>query len=620
MFAPFSTTGMVLEVPKGSNTPGDDLVAWGLATLVADITASDVVLRDDGTRFLVESAASSEAIDARLTTYQVPDALTLPWLAAIAATPENKQKRPPDGVRWVDRDVLRDEYGRWREARRSRAGQPQAGDAPANTISDVRAKHYSLFVPLTSPNPQWLGYNRLAELAQRHLETTEGLRCLLAIYDTVEPLDGAAIDTRLKAIGINKPDDRWRNPPGFLYPGLNKGPTMRLRAISGQMVGQGSAADWQMADRSDRHLPELFLAYLGYFAVAQILDGKQGRIVLVPSPGTVRLRGIQSVLRDIDLGYSTIDDYLLAHSSLSYAQVSLNYVETFQPAGDELLGIVDNPHPELVLKGVHAGIFWQPSGSTYSPLRQTFIPLPAWLDRIYQHEGFTAADATIGDHQLRLSRMRGRFMDEGKLDGERRDAITSYTASLSGQLTDWFRTVRLWFAGARTAERVAGIQLWSVVEVERIAMALDESDNIISIMRDPSFVNIAAAIRRATVAAHFARVNKRRGFDPDYDVLEELAAAADRRPQDFVRRLEKFATEYNNATLRRNKGASTPPEDRRPMIVDEDLVNVCDWVLHDSHRMVAHALVALGSSRGARQPGGEAIQEVDPSESNGEEH
>lgn len=587
-----------LTVPRRSGTPGDDLVAWGLALLVSELTGSDVVLRDVGPQFSVASRLPLGDLMKRTAGFQPSQLLRLPWLGST-----EKRRRPPEGIEWVDRDVLRDDFAQLQQARAGQATRPVDGDAPAVVLRDARARAYPLYRALTNPGTQWNGFNSLVEVVQRHLLTPEGLRLILQCYRAESPLDDGELDAAMRQIAISKKGDRWRNPPGFLYPGLNKGPTMRLHGAFGTL-GPASAADWRMADRGDRSLVELYLAYVGYFHVCTLLEAKHGRVVLVPAPGVVRVPSALTYLGSVRLGYSTVDEYLRARASLAYARAALRYWQALQPPERPRFG-----GPQFVLRGVHLNRFWMPSGNTYALARQTVAPVPAWLGTLAQQEGVEVAEATVRQHQQHLADIRGSFQEERRLSSAQRAAITEYAASLGGDMRDWLTAVAHWFAVARSVEPDRSVPLWRTEEIRRLLMALDPSHDVLAMVGHPSFQHVVRAIRAATVFAHLDRIKRRQGgraveqgFDPDYDLLTTLAEAAERGSAEFLRALFAFAARYNDQTMRRNE--RVPPEQRRPMLRDPDLSQVAAWVMADRRGLVPAALLAYGSSLPERRGSG----------------
>ncbi len=596
--------GTTFVVPKQTGTPGDDLVSWGLAMLVSEIAGQNVVLRDDGAHFAIESPVPLDELLERAASHELSSMLRLPWLGST-----EKQRLPAKGIEWVDRDGLRDDFERIRQARQSGADQPQGGDAPGVVISDERAKRYPLYRALTNPGTQWNGFNAFVEVVQRQLLSAAGLRVILAAFDEQDPLDDARLDEAIKRLGITKSGDRWRNPPGFLYPGLNKGPTMRLHRESGGTIGPAAHADWRMADRGDRSIIHLYLAYVGYFAVCTLLDAKdEGRAVLVPSPGEVRVPAALPHLAQAAVYYSTFEDYLLARAALAYGRAALHYWQDLRPAQQSRYG-----GPHLVLRGIHLGIYWMPSGNTYGLRHQGFAPLPAWLRSVLQLEGFDVTLSTIELHERRIANIRGPRRDEKQLSEEQRMALTGYAASLSSGVREWLAAVRAWLPAARSIEATRSLGLWHTDEIGRIVMALDPKTDLLAMIEHESFRRVAGAIRAATVFAHYARINRRQGggteeqgFDPDYELITTLSEAADRGPAEFLRALFAFAAHYNDQTMRRNERIQ--PHHRRAMIRTEDLDQIAVWSLADKRGLVPAALLAYGSSLLPKRDGDSAVE------------
>lgn len=591
------------SVPRASGTPGDDCVAWGLAVFLADLARDDVLLESVGDHFRLEVDARVEYLLEACALTEPGSNVQIPWLAS----PE-KKRLPPDTVRsWRDRDAMRESAKLLAQARKSGADKPVGGDAPAVVASVAGADRYPLFRALTSPGTQWTGYNSFAELVQQRLLSPDGRALILQRYLADQPLSDQTLETKLKALGLRGASERWRNPPGFLYPGLNKGPTMRLRTDAGAIGGAGQP-DWTLADRGDRDIIQLYLAYVGYFSVARILESDDERIILVPSPAEVQVPQILDVLQQAAPPYSSQEDYLLAKTSLAYSGSALRFWEELAARGAER-------YPQL-LAGVHLGIFWKPNANTYAPRRQSMAPLPAWLAPLRANVGFGAMREVLELHGRRLANVRGAWKDEKRLGPECRQALARYVVSLDGRTADWLWAVAAWFPAARAVEGERGIALWTTDEIRRILMATDAAQDIISIVDSEAFNHIAGAIRRATVFAHYARLDHKRGggetpaFNADYDLVTQLSEAAGRHPDEFLRHLFDFIARYNDETMRRNEVAKAHGQPTRALVGERDLRELAEWVISDRKGLVPAALLAFGTSRlPKREAAQAAVQE-----------
>jgi len=577
-------------VPRGTGTPGDDLVAWGLAIFLADLAVGDVSLRASGDRFILEVEMGIGDLLEAAERVGPGEGARLPWLAS----PEKGRLPPEDIGEWRDRDAMREGWKGLIQARKTGADRPAEGDAPG-VVAGVRGMtRYPLFRALTSPGTQWTGYNGFAEIVQRRVLSPAGRSLVLQRYRADEPLTDAEVDTELKALGLKGSAERWRNPPGFLYPGLNKGPTMRLRTETGS-VGTASEPDWTLADRGDRDVLQLYLAYTGYFAVGQILETEDERVVIVPAPADVRVPQALTVLGEAAPAYSAQRDYLLARTSLAYAGAALRYWADLATGGGER-------YPQL-LAGVHLGIFWKPNANTYAPSRQAMAPLPAWLVPLLTDVGFGATREMLALHERRVANLRGARQEETRLGAECRTALTLYVAALGGDARKWLEAVAAWYPAARAVEGARVISLWTTEEVRRMLMATATSSDLEKIVASDAFNHIAGAIRSATVFAHYARMARKRGgadtpaFETDYDLVTELSAAAGRRPEEFLRGLFEFVARYNDETMRRNETARARAQRTRALVVKEDLEQITAWVLADRTGLIPAALLAFGTSR-----------------------
>jgi hypothetical protein len=604
---------LTLSVPKATGTAGDTLVAWGLAIFTSEVlSGARVVLSDAGEHFLIETPVSLQAVETRLAAFSWEERLSRSRLLWLASTEKGRLPKSEAPFRWidrtdvwVDRDVLREAHRTWR-ADKPAMQMPAGGDAPAVTTGK-EPQLYSFYEVLTNPGKQWVGYNSFVERLYASL-TPDGVNAILASYSTPEPgwESGSIANTKHPRVAP-------LNPPGFLYPGMNKGPTMRLADGRGATVGSASTPDWNMADRGDRSLFEVFLAYVGYFQVARIVTTKEQRIIAVPIPARVQVPKILGHLPGRELEATNLADYLVAQSALEYGTAALQYLAELQGENASEL-----ERRGMALSAAHLSVFWRPNGNVFAPSRLTQVSLPVWLPALRARD-LTLAKDTLREHQARLKAVRGRWRDENKFSPEQRWALEAYLRSIRGGLRDWFLAVAAWFPAVRAAAtRDWRIKPWSEDEIWRIATAMsDEQQPILKVLNHPAFAHLASAIRLSTVVPHLSRQRRKQGqpgndypFDPHYDLPSSLQSAAERGPEDFLREFYSFAGRYNDETARPNKGG------RRPFLRDDDLAQLATW-MHDRElrAILPYALLAFGTSLKGKSTGaGDVNAPPDPGE------
>lgn len=585
-----------LRVRKRTGTAGDTLIAWGLALVAAEVAKRDVVLSDAPNAFEVIVRASPIQLAQAYADYLPSARVKMPWLAST-----EKKRHPPIGVDYaVDRDVLRDDYDRLR----ARGQRLEAGsDAPAVAAHPL-APRYPLFQVLTNPGTQWIGFNSFAERAQVFL-TPPGAEKLLETYASEVVDDGfdAALDDRMRQLGLNASGDRRRNPPGFLFPGASKGPTMRLDR-GGTVIGQTAALDWMQADRGDLSIAELYLAYVGFFAVGVILPYKAGRVMAVPVPDRVLAPRVVAFLDRLrPRTFPTSPAAIAADAALGYGLAALDYVRGL---------VAEETQPNrstLVFNGVQLAVFWMPNGYTYALDHVTFAPLPRWLAPLRLRGGYDEAAEVLTTHRRRIDTV-------GQADGdEAREATRLYRESLDGSAFAWLRMVPTWYR-AVLAERF--VTSWSTAEVEEVAVALQPE--LRQVIDDPAFEAVTGAIRRSTIQAHYARKNRQAGdqgvvtsnrpgnpLSPQYDLIGVLQEAAARHPDEFLRELCEFVAAYNDEAMRREQR----------LVRKEDLAQIVTWITDDRRGIVPALILAFGVSP-RRRAADAPVEEVLAGEARGE--
>jgi hypothetical protein len=593
-------TDIRLAVSKATGTQGDTLVAWGLAIFVAEVLVDERVrLSDAGDHYLIESSAAPRWAEEHIATFSWQERLNRGRLRWLGSTANKRLPRDDPTLPWVDRDALREAHTSLRQSRTAMQ-TPSQGEGPAITTGED-PELYPFYEVLTNPGRQWGGYNSsLIEPLYDYL-TPDGVRDILRRYAISHLTDTAANEQARSATKRAKVPSL--NPPGFLYPGMNKGPTMRLIEEHGGSVGQTGQLDWMLADRGDRSLFEVYLAYVGYFNVARVVTTKEQRIVAAPMPAQVEIPRVLSFLPQRELEATNLTDYLAASNALDYARAALAYLASLQADRGAALG-----RRGVALSGAHLSVFWRPNGNVYAPSRLVEVSIPIWLAGLSE-QGIDLAAGTTEQHQKRLRSVRGRWRDERKLSLEQRHAVEAYLRSLGGGLLEWFHAVAAWFPATRAAARNDwNVGLWSVDEVRRIATVMDTDHTFDAVMNHPAFARLASAIRLSTVVPHISRSKQRQGqatppypFDPDYDLVSTLQGAADRGWRDFLREFYAFAARYNDETARPNKGG------RRPYLREDDLAQLARWLDHkDLRQLVPAALLAFGTSlKGQPAPAGD---------------
>lgn len=615
-------SALALAVPKQTGTHGDALIAWGLAIFVSELLGDKkVMLSDNEYAFRIEARVTDADLVRAIAGFSFPRARSrLKWLESQ----QNKRIAPPQigaGFK-VDRDELRDAYRLWRENMRAMKPQADGGEPVITASADTQL--YPFYEVLTNPGTQWAGYNSFVERLYAAL-TPDGVRALLAQYGAFGAVE--SVERPSAKRGAKPP---MFNPPGFMYPGMNKGPTMRVTDTRDVTVGSASAADWTLADRGDRTLFENYLAYIGYFQVARIVTTKERRVVVAPIPERVALPGVLNAISSVaqgdglrrELEASDLTEYLAAQNALDYGEASLMYLAALQ-GGEE--GASELRAGGMAFKGVYLSVYWRPNGNVFAPSRMTRVALPVWLPRVRQLSVDLAME-TLKQHRARLRSVRGKPWEENRLSSEQRTAIEEYLLSLNGDQIAWFHAVAAWFPAARAAARANWrIGLWSSEEVRRIALAMSTQDqqgqqqeSLTTLLDAPEFKRLASTIRLSTVVPHIAREARRKNqaleaspWDIRYELPTRLRQAAERGHQEFLREFYAFIAAYNDETARPKTGRG------RPLARTDDL----QWLsaqLDDPklRKILPAALLAFGTSLRGKAAGTGSTGDADSTTKN----
>lgn len=630
------------RVPRHTGSIGDTLIAWGLARLLVDLSKSrDVFLVSRPSDYLITAPLPDDS--SLVLPAGAPSRLK--WFYIEAKKPEEKPKnyntKPTDiAVEIVDWGKLKEDRKRLRKVTFD-----QPADEWATSTQDLTHCDHYAYIPL--PGTQIIGYDTLVHNVTRLIDGGQ-LPLLLSMYDSAKPLKRAEILQQL----LHHFDAKilWANQHGFLFPGQNKGPTMRVIETSVPATGPGgklrtvvigreskkegqSLPDWAMVDWENVTTFEMYLAYVGFFHAArplQVPEGKSAiRVVAVPEPDRVRATRFFDFLRNIRIPDSPSLDYLSASASLAYAERVLDYLT-------QTLGAQVRDQSTAVLQGVYLVHFWSPSGgTTFAPDRFTMAPIPSWLKVIAERFELAGAVEVIARHKAQLNALwsdqyNARLPQRERKLSERRktnnghvaavqQAMASYARSLDGDIKAWFETVCAWGEVSRSKE----IDLWPEEEIMMIVKAMEPEPRLVEIVTSDAFRAVAEAIRIATVDTYrLRREGRSTPFKYEGDLFTRLKSAAQRNRNDFARELHYFLSDYQEEAERRrperqeNEESRRRPAYPRRRIPEGFLTQWAIWLQRDDYETIAAALLAYGTSaRGGQIP--DAVSESDADETEG---
>jgi hypothetical protein len=368
-----------------------------------------------------------------------------------------------------------------------------------------------------------------------------------------------------------------------------------------------------------------YLKFLGFFVAAAPLTvkGSKDRKIYVLIPRDVALSVVARLMRDYrnTLWSSTavkMDVLGALQLARIYLRRRMQALET--PDDAEAYFTTATPLSELV-DGLSVA-FYKDLGNAAATMHLADLFAPDWLPPTTTLADAQRGLALVDEHIHVIQSIRTPKGDEG---GEEYVLLRTYRDFLSGRDLNRFWDFTAHYSGylmhKREAEPRFGAPQLSLQGLEDIVIKTQPK---LADLFTPSFRNVAAAIRNATVRPQLeeAREGKTR-YEIRYGLGQQLVRKAyDAR--EFAAALLDFIHEYNAETVREEEKLTisdphmlTPAERRqyhlRPRVSEEDIQNVLALIDTFGPALVANALVACGYAKtGAPAPSEPSVDEEEP--------
>ncbi len=304
--------------------------------------------------------------------------------------------------------------------------------------------------------------------------------------------------------------------------------------------------------------------------------------VMVVAPTDIADKDLESIMtefREVFFGGGAVQIDIMA--SLCLTEVLLGHHEVVPSK---------RGRPRNVLAGLNSAYF-QNLGSAKGVSNLSFIGLPEWVE--VQEDP---------DRQLWLEVLREHKGILSRLDESRSEAhnlLELYRNFLSLGLLEHFLEFLVDYGAYALgiADRGKPIQWFTTTLLRRVFMGLDnDTSNLSEILDNPGFQSIAAAIRRSTRGALYA---KKLGNDRTYEVRYGLAQELKRKAlykEEFAAALAGFISEYMTENLR----AADRGKRQRPAVTTTDLEQVIGLMDKYDSETVAMLLIAYGYAKEPR--------------------
>jgi hypothetical protein len=293
-----------------------------------------------------------------------------------------------------------------------------------------------------------------------------------------------------------------------------------------------------------------YLKFVGYFTIAAPVLLGDDRKTYVLHPRQVDLGVLHRLMDDFRESFrasSAVKTDILA--SLRFTRTFVRYREELYRtnAPDPLLAMFGQPPQVTDIADGFDLAFYKSMGNAFATMNLATINLPNWLTPITDVAQAQAAGALLDEHITVVASIKTSKGDEGSDEFE---LLRRYRDFLSGHDTMRFFEFAAHFGDYYLAHRHRN--LWAgqfTTEGMRVLMA-QTTKKLLPIIETPGFLEIASAIRNATVdAQYWAGKDKTYPYEVRYGLGQNLLRAA-AYPDDCMAAISEFLHVYNAEVAR----------------------------------------------------------------------
>ncbi|CAN5889364.1 hypothetical protein BH24DEI2_BH24DEI2_07320 [soil metagenome] len=556
-----------LKVPRTTATYADVLVALGLAELVKKENVI-ATIRESPDAFTLELP-------------QTPtfDTKRLPY--RYIRTKDDSGKHPNE----IDYLSLKSAWETHFEFLRQAKGDKEALENHESPIEFDNRTLITSLVDLLKPI-EGSAYDKTFELiAWLTDEQYKAFASLLMTYFSTH--NAAAFEKDWKALAKKEGLKEKESSVQVFNPMMGKG----MNAAKANSISMSPVKEW---------LPIEALKFMGWWVgvIASTPRKSKDRKVLCAVPADIaydRFLDVMGELRASFRGGGSIQ--IDVRAALNLARILLKFHP--QRAGDFW-------SPKQAVSGLYS-VYFLNLGSAKGVSNLSLISLPSWvvLDLSNIDEEVQAWSEILFDHLIIVGRL-----DESRTD--QYNLLLDYRNFMSGgslnALLEFLIAYGIFALAKTDREKTPRAARWfSPVGLRKVMLNMDET--LSDILENQGFQNVAAAIRRATRGAVYAKLNGNKNYPVHYGLAQELKRKAFRKP-DFVRALSDFVAEYNNENLRVAERFGRPYQKLteverkklRTTISDEDFSNVVRLLDTFDSETGAKTLIAYGYTKSASEP------------------
>lgn len=271
-------------------------------------------------------------------------------------------------------------------------------------------------------------------------------------------------------------------------------------------------------------------------------------------------------------------------ATLSLAKILIKHSEEYDKEKGSFKML--KRRPNQVIEGLSQAYF-KSLGTAAALMNYSFIGLPGWFT-IEDNE--TAHDfmKIIDEHEKCTSALREDISSDIPLLQEYRNFLSSGDYRHLLEFLSLYGTYVI-----QRRERKKWVMQFTVQNLRRIFMVDKDYSEIIS---NDGFLNLASAIRKATVSAQYRKAQGKREWDIKYGLAQDWKRVVE-QPDKLVATISDFVQQYNAENARHAEES----KERRSSITTKDLDQVLDLIKNYGSYLVGMLLLAYGYARDVRE-------------------
>jgi len=271
-------------------------------------------------------------------------------------------------------------------------------------------------------------------------------------------------------------------------------------------------------------------------------------------------------------------------ATLSLAKILINHSEEYDKEKGSFKML--KRRPNQVIEGLYQAYF-KSMGTAASLMNYSFIGLPGWFT-IDDNETAHEFMEILGEHEKCISALQEEISSDIPLLHEYRNFLSS------GDYKNFLEFLSLYGTYVmQRREKSKWVMQFTVLNLRRIFMVDKDYSEIIS---DEGFLNLASAIRKATVSAQYRKAQGKRDWDIKYGLAQDWKRVAE-QPDKLVIAISEFVQQYNSENARH----AEENKERRKNITTRDLDQVLNLIRNYGSYLVGMLLLAYGYARDVKE-------------------